>query len=49
MPVQIAAIYKYEARAAVAAAFLSIVVVAFLLLLLSYVSRDRRTKEGSAA
>jgi putative spermidine/putrescine transport system permease protein len=49
MPVQIAAIYKYEARAAVAAAFLSIVVVALLLLLLSYVSRDRRTKEGSAA
>jgi putative spermidine/putrescine transport system permease protein len=49
MPVEIAAIYKVQARAAVAAALASILVVALLLLVLSYVSRDRRTKEGSAA
>lgn len=49
MPVQIAAIYKIEARAAVAAAFASIVLVALLLLVLSYVSRDRRTREGTAS
>jgi putative spermidine/putrescine transport system permease protein len=49
MPVEIAAIYKVQARAAVAAALASIVVVALLLLILSYVSRDRRTKEVRAA
>ena len=49
MPVEIAAIYKVQARAAVAAALASILLVALLLLVLSYVSRDRRTKEGSAA
>jgi len=49
MPVQLAAIYKVEARAAVAGALASILLVALLLLVLSYISRDRRTKKGSAA
>lgn len=49
MPVQIAAIWKFQARAAVAAALASIFLIALLLMLLSYVSRDRRSKEGSTA
>lgn len=49
MPVEIAAIWKYESRAAVAAALASIFVIALMLMMLSYISRDRRSKEGSAA
>ncbi len=49
MPVEIAAIYKVQARAAVAAALASIIVIALMLMLLSYISRDRRTRQGAAA
>ncbi len=48
MPVEIVSIYKVNARAAVAAALASIFLIALMLMLLSYVSRDRRTK-GAAS
>ena len=46
MPVALAVFYKSDASAAVAGGFASIIVISFLLLLLSLLSRDRASRSG---
>lgn len=46
MPVELAVLYKSDASAAVAGALASIIVISFLLLLLSFATRDRASRSG---